>query len=1454
MIRFFCFGWAFLALVLVADPAAADPVSGAIFTFLASSGVAVGTATVLATFITQFGISVALSALSAALAGKPDKPRQAGIKTDATTSGGSNPQTFVLGRYATAGNMVAPPYSHPNDGSVPNEFLTFVLDVADLPGVAFSRVMVAGEYVEDLRASDGKHDLEGMLEDDKPHLFITWHDGHQEAADAYLMEHYSDHPDRPWSADMVGTGVAYAVLTFKYNRELFNNLPGVRFEVDGVPLYDPRLDSTVGGSGSHRWEDPATWAPSNNPLVMVYNILRGISLPDGRRWGGSVAPADLPLDSWFSAMNECDLGVALEAGGTEPQYSAGFEVALSDEPLAVIEELLKACSAEISEFGGVYKVRVGPPALPVYFFSDDDVVIDHPQSLAPYPGLDGVHNGIHATHPSAAALWETKDAPPRYSPEWEAEDGGRQLVASVTLPAVESDTQVQRLMTAWIKDERRFRRHSLTLPPEAVVLEPLDTAAWTSAREGYTNKIFEIGEISDDLTTCQQSVAIRERDAGDYVWQVSDEKPVYHPSSVVTRPQGRYLSGFALEAASLSGGGAGTSARPALRLVWDGAKTGRAEAVDYQVQLLDGAPVASGIVTDPSDGAVLVSAGILANTDYRARARLKVRRSGGWTVWATVKTADLRLAINDLNDAVWSAVHTEALDTAEALDSILITDRIDPIDTGLAALQSGLELQEVAQRDRSDALAGISEGVMWALARLSTLDGRMADAGIVTDPETGAVRIYGIDAAAEQISEVEVRLNAAEANLSLTATRAYVSNMVSEAILDPSQVPIVDDLQAEINQVRIDLDATEAALNLKATQTGLDGINARLSSAEIDLDGVLAQITLKADTSDFDLLSDRVNSAEIQISALDGASITQTVLDTRGLQDGKEVADAATLAQLLRAYKDREAIREDLAYATQDLRAKVDEDRTATASLTTALGVAVGKSTALIETERKVRASENDALASDVLALDARLGDAEGGLSGQATAQAQLATRVTDAEGTITSQAEDLVALDSRMDDAESGLSGQASAQSQLVTRVTSAEGVITSQAQDLVALDARLDDPVSGLVGLASAQSQLSTRVTSAEGVITSQGQDLVALDARLDDAESGLSGQATAISGMGTRVTNAEGTITSQAEDLVLLDSRLDDAESGLSGQASAQSQLATRVSNAEGTITSQAQAITTLETTQGENTTSISQAMETLDGIGAEYTLRIDNNGQVSGMVLRSDLDDAGVPSSRVFFQADKFAIGAPGAGESKVPFVVYTVPTNVGGVTVPAGVYIKNAVIRDGSIGRAKIADYLESDNYTVDGQGRPKTGMRLDFATGEARLAGPVISRNLVVAEGSFEPGVVYVSSPYDTREVRREFDLVDTGFEVPGNDGWQPSERTYLAVAAFEGGATAPGGITGQNEFWGCDAKVLYATRWSGPQKLYLNVQLYTKGITQLHKAGNSNVSGKINWVVYEVS
>ena len=257
--------------------------------------------------------TVAISALSLALQEKPGLAAQPGIRTEYTLTGGANPASFILGRYATEGQLAAPPMSHGQDGGVPNAYLTYVIELGDIPGQSLESVMIDGEPVTlgAVPHADYGLPVEGRHDG---YAWVKYYDGTQTQADPMLVDKYGSDPDRPWTTSMVGQGINYAICTFRRKRDLYSSFPKVRFVLGGIPLYDPRYDSSVGGTGSQRWQDPSTWLSSQNPGVQVYNIKRGITLPSGDVWGGDASAEDLPLSNWFAAMNAADVQLEAETG------------------------------------------------------------------------------------------------------------------------------------------------------------------------------------------------------------------------------------------------------------------------------------------------------------------------------------------------------------------------------------------------------------------------------------------------------------------------------------------------------------------------------------------------------------------------------------------------------------------------------------------------------------------------------------------------------------------------------------------------------------------------------------------------------------------------------------------------------------------------------------------------------------------------------------------------------------------------------------------------------------------------------------------------------------------------------------------------------------------------------------------------------------------------------------
>jgi hypothetical protein len=800
-----------LALILP-QAAAADPVSAAITAFSAWAATSATTA-----LIARVLVYAAGSALMTALTGKTATAAQSGITTEVTTSGGTNAQTFILGLYATAGNRVAPPYSGPNRADVPNEFLSFVADISDIPVNALKRVAVNGDWVDDLQAYTGSHALAGLfgtgnsddLQDlltgvEAPLFQFTFYDGTQTAADPYMVASHGTNAERPWQSDMVGAGVAYAVLTFKYNRKTFNGLPTFLFEVEGVKLYDPRRDGSVGGSGAQRWANPATWAFTQNPAVMIYNILRGITLPDGAIYGGRAAAADLPLANWFAAMNECDVQVTRSDGATVAQYVAGFEVSLDSQPADVIDVLKNACAGEIVEVGGVYTMRAGPVSMPVYFFTDADLSVDDLRLLTPHGGLDDVHNALYVTHPSRDAMWAQHDAPALFDAEAEADDG-RRLDATLDLPAVARDEQVQRLMSLWLKDDRRMRRHDLTLPPDAAALDPLDAIAWTSARNEYTAKVFEIGEIVDDFTTVMQTVSVRERDADDANWTAAtDEITVIHPGTGIAVLPVRVLPLWRIEAAFLADD-TGTARRAGLRLQWDGTALGDCTGIRVQVRLYGTTDlVTSFVIANIAAGDAFLFDAILPGLHYEARARLVSNRDTGWTAWADAIAPAIYLTESDFDAGV-----RETLGRVDDVVGEIHQNALDDLDAALAAVRA-----------------------------------QQSEAGARSDARADVVRIAAASAAAAAAVIIEATARADADGAQATVTQALRAEFDALGEFDASVI------QADIlNLQTVKVDATGAVAavtqEVSASYASLSAMASTLTYAEAQADSITGGFVLR---------------------------------------------------------------------------------------------------------------------------------------------------------------------------------------------------------------------------------------------------------------------------------------------------------------------------------------------------------------------------------------------------------------------------------------------------------------------------------------------------------------------------------------------------------------------------------------------------------------------------------
>lgn len=699
-------------------------------------------------FLFQLFIYIALTVASSLLAsGQVQQQKNAPGVRGSRQVGGDNSRAFVVGKCGLGGQFEYG-FDWGNVGGTPNAYHTEVYSLGDLPYTGLSGVYVNGERGTLLTGAAHAElgiPVEEYRRDGKDHLWIKFYDGRQTVADPMLVAR-SAGSERPWTADMVFRGCPYVVVTALVNRELFTGFPTYLFEVLGIPLYDPRKDSSVGGVGPQRLDDPDTWTYSDEPLVAAYNIFLGVRYQGEWIYGGqTITPQQLPLPSLFVEMNKA----------TARGFKCGYEIICGEvEPQAAIGELLLAAGARVAEIGGLYKFLVAQPNAPVRTFTDEDIIITEDQELDPFPGLEATCNVISSTYPEPAEAWGMKEAPSRYSSALEEADDGRRLPKSLTYKAVPYALQVQELDKMAIEDARRFKIHVNTMPPEWWELEPLDTEAWTSARNGYVNKTFLITAI-DDLPNGDQLVARREVDSADYDWSGDLALPWDVSPIGTVRPAPQITTGFAAAPYTVIDATA-NERRPGIEVSFD---DGLLDVRHVRIQVREGwggknliADSNTDYDADASAPSVVISnPAILPSAAYEVRG-LYVPFSGRVTRWSNqdVDGTDgpwISVATPDVPEIPPGSITPEMLGTELANQSaILMGDQSGSIPDQLARLKA---LQETLAGALVDVMATHKQ-------RLDVLDVQRNGASAAIIRNEQAIVEEGL---ARAISEQEIIAN-----------------------------------------------------------------------------------------------------------------------------------------------------------------------------------------------------------------------------------------------------------------------------------------------------------------------------------------------------------------------------------------------------------------------------------------------------------------------------------------------------------------------------------------------------------------------------------------------------------------------------------------------------------------------------------------------------------------------
>jgi hypothetical protein len=574
----------------------------------------------LVTAIINIGISIGLSYISKKLQAKEAEMARKKAERDRAANSGSvldiqygegQPRMVAIGTVVTAGQAV-----YDNTFGTGNKTLQRVLKLSDFRCSALSRVAIDNAWVS-LGSLDATKGYPVTSGDYSGLIWVKFLDGSQTTADTYLTG--NDNPDGRWSANHKGIGCAYVIVTLEYDDEKLSSIPEMLFEVDGAPLYDPRKDTSVGGSGSHRWNDVTTWEFSENPILAEYNYRMGFytgTYGSGHDvfCGMGMAQSELDYTRYETAADICDEVVEGEA-----RYRVSTFLEADNEHGNNIEDLMLACAGMVVEsVTGPYPI-LGASQTPVATLTNDDLVADAPVEFRKHRPVSEVVNTVSGVYSEPNFVYaETGYAAQSIAAAVTADR--RTIDYPLNLPMVPSKRQAEQLASIYLSENRYEATKTVTVGPKWQVLEVGDWITWTDDEDGAASRDYQIVSLgiaslgSDQPRVVQLTLQERDDSIYDGIGPVSPPTAATRPGAPVYLQE---LQSFSATAVYVTGSGGRQV--PAIYVSWDAVTDPTVDSILIEWRPDGDDTRRVGKVVNRTATVAVLQEGVVGSSDYEVR-------------------------------------------------------------------------------------------------------------------------------------------------------------------------------------------------------------------------------------------------------------------------------------------------------------------------------------------------------------------------------------------------------------------------------------------------------------------------------------------------------------------------------------------------------------------------------------------------------------------------------------------------------------------------------------------------------------------------------------------------------------------------------------------------------------------------------------------------------------------
>ena len=346
-----------------------------------------------------------------------------------------------------------------------NEFLHMIVALAGHEVTEFKSI-----FFNDVQAWDSGSGQSALFPADK--LAFTYKIG------AASQTAYDMTPPTEWTSDHRLNSIASVYVRLTADPNTYpNGIPNISATIVGHQLQDEN------GNNVDYYDNPA--------LILRHYLLN--------YFGADTTEID--ATSFGVAKDACNYEPY--GAGTGKRYTCNYTFTLNTKPAKVIEDILKTCYGKLVYTNGKFVIKAGVYNTPTVYLNEDDLIggINVTTKSSQANAFNSVR-GLFIDGNTYTSSFQASDFVPITSSFYLNEDDNFDNPIDIELSGVTDHTIARRIAKLTLLDSRQDLSVQLTTKISGLQLIAGDNVYLSVARYGWTNKVFEVNEltINSDLS------------------------------------------------------------------------------------------------------------------------------------------------------------------------------------------------------------------------------------------------------------------------------------------------------------------------------------------------------------------------------------------------------------------------------------------------------------------------------------------------------------------------------------------------------------------------------------------------------------------------------------------------------------------------------------------------------------------------------------------------------------------------------------------------------------------------------------------------------------------------------------------------------------------------------------------------------------------------------------------